>query len=44
MPSRLHAFFWGVGFIPRRWLWRWLFSGWTCTAALVLAGWLMFVR
>ncbi|MDD2030512.1 cyd operon YbgE family protein [Pseudomonas sp. 39167] len=38
------AFVRGVGFIPRRWLWRWLFSGWTCTAALVLAGWLMFVR
>ncbi|SER81983.1 Cyd operon protein YbgE (Cyd_oper_YbgE) [Giesbergeria anulus] len=31
----------GVGFIPRWWLWRWLFSGW----ALVLAlGWAAVVR
>jgi predicted membrane protein len=27
----------GVGFVPRRWLWRWLFSGWACAAALGLA-------
>lgn len=27
----------GVGFVPRLWLWRWLFSGWSVTAALVLA-------
>lgn len=27
----------GVGFIPRWWLWRWLFSGWTCALWLVLA-------
>ncbi|WHS62667.1 cyd operon YbgE family protein [Pseudomonas sp. G2-4] len=38
------AFVRGVGFIPRMWVWRWLFSGWTCSAALALAGWLMFVR
>jgi predicted membrane protein len=24
----------GVGFIPRFWLWRWLFSGWAAFAAL----------
>lgn len=28
----------GVGFVPRVALWRWLFSGWACTAALLLAG------
>lgn len=28
----------GVGFKPRLWLWRWLFSGWACFVALVLAG------
>lgn len=28
----------GVGFIPRATFWRWLFSGWACTAALLLAG------
>lgn len=27
----------GVGFVPRHTLWRWLFSGWTCGAALLLA-------
>ena len=27
----------GVGFIPRAVVWRWLFSGWACTAALLLA-------
>jgi predicted membrane protein len=27
----------GVGFIPRAKLWRWLFSGWACAIALVLA-------
>lgn len=27
----------GVGFVPRWWGWRWLFSGWACTAALLLA-------
>ncbi len=28
----------GVGFVPRAAIWRWLFSGWSCAAALVLAG------
>jgi predicted membrane protein len=28
----------GVGFIPRRRLWRALFSGWACALALLLAG------
>lgn len=27
----------GVGFVPRLWVWRTLFSGWSCTAALLLA-------
>ena len=27
----------GVGFIPRHWSWRLLFSGWACLAALALA-------
>ncbi|AOY96421.1 hypothetical protein BKK79_33160 [Cupriavidus sp. USMAA2-4] len=27
----------GVGFLPRFWLWRWLFSGWACALALALA-------
>ena len=27
----------GVGFVPRWWAWRWLFSGWSCAAALFLA-------
>jgi predicted membrane protein len=27
----------GVGFIPRLWVWRLLFSGWACLAALLLA-------
>lgn len=30
----------GVGFVPRWALWRWLFSGWACTFALLLAAWL----
>lgn len=30
----------GVGFVPRWWLWRGLFSGWACAAALALAAWL----
>jgi cyd operon protein YbgE len=30
----------GVGFIPRWPLWRWLFSGWACLAALLLAAWM----
>ena len=27
----------GVGFVPRAVVWRWLFSGWACAAALTLA-------
>jgi predicted membrane protein len=27
----------GVGFIPRHWAWRLLFSGWACLAAIALA-------
>ncbi len=27
----------GVGFVPRAWPWRVLFSGWACAAALALA-------
>jgi predicted membrane protein len=27
----------GVGFVPRWRVWRWLFSGWSCAAALSLA-------
>lgn len=27
----------GVGFVPRRRLWRAVFSGWSCAAALLLA-------
>jgi predicted membrane protein len=30
----------GVGFIPRWPLWRWLFSGWSCLGALLLAAWM----
>lgn len=30
----------GVGFVPRWWLWRWLFSGWACCVGLALAAWL----
>lgn len=30
----------GVGFVPRARLWRWLFSGWACAAALLVAAWL----
>jgi hypothetical protein len=33
-----------VGFVPRARVWRWLFSGWTCFAALALAGWLKFLH
>ena len=34
----------GVGFVPRWWAWRGLFSGWACTAALLLAAWLQWTR
>jgi predicted membrane protein len=27
----------GVGFVPRLWVWRALFSGWSCAGALLLA-------
>jgi predicted membrane protein len=27
----------GVGFVPRATVWRWMFSGWACAAALALA-------
>jgi len=27
----------GVGFVPRLWVWRAIFSGWACAAALLLA-------
>ncbi len=27
----------GVGFVPRHWAWRGLFSGWSCALALGLA-------
>ena len=27
----------GVGFVPRRGIWRAIFSGWACAAALLLA-------
>ena len=30
----------GVGFVPRAWVWRLLFSGWSCLAALILASYL----
>lgn len=30
----------GVGFVPRHRVWRVLFSGWSCLAALCLAAWL----
>jgi predicted membrane protein len=30
----------GVGFVPRWPLWRCLFSGWACLAALLLAAWM----
>lgn len=30
----------GVGFVPRHWLWRGLFSGWACAVALALAAWI----
>ncbi|KFE52154.1 cyd operon YbgE family protein [Pseudomonas syringae] len=38
------AFVRGVGFVPRLLAWRWLFSGWTCFAALALAGWIKFLH
>ena len=34
----------GVGFLPRAWLWRGLFSGWACAVALALAGMVKFLH
>ncbi|MEO8599895.1 MAG: cyd operon YbgE family protein [bacterium] len=34
----------GVGFVPRIAVWRWLFSGWACAAALGLAAFLKFLH
>mgnify|MGYP003334132376 CR=1 FL=1 len=34
----------GVGFIPRHWVWRALFSGWSCALALALFGLLRVFR
>lgn len=34
----------GVGFIPAAPLWRWLFSGWACLLALLLAATLKFLH
>ena len=34
---RRRQFVRGVGFVPQRWIWRALFSGWACAAALLLA-------
>lgn len=30
----------GVGFVPKALIWRILFSGWSCSFALVLAAWI----
>jgi predicted membrane protein len=32
----------GVGFVPHLRLWRWMFSGWACALALLLAAGLRF--
>lgn len=29
------GFICGVGFVPQFWLWRWLFSGWSCALGLL---------
>ena len=34
----------GVGFVPRFWLWRGLFSGWSSLLALLAFAWLKFLR
>lgn len=44
----LMALFWamsaglvrGVGFVPRAFVWKLLFSGWSCLTALLMAAWL----
>ncbi|WP_228758788.1 MULTISPECIES: cyd operon YbgE family protein [unclassified Pseudomonas] len=38
------AFVRGVGFVPQRLVWRWLFSGWTCIASLAVAGGVKFLH
>lgn len=30
----------GVGFVPRAFVWKLLFSGWSCSTALMLAAWI----
>ena len=32
----------GVGFVPQAVVWKLMFYGWSCGAALLLAGWLRF--
>lgn len=34
----------GVGFVPRHWVWRVLFSGWACAASLFAAAWLKWLH
>lgn len=34
----------GVGFVPRFWLWRGLFSGWSSLLALLAFAWLKLLR
>ncbi len=33
----------GVGFVPQAFAWRWLFSSWSCMAALAAALWIKFL-
>jgi predicted membrane protein len=33
----------GVGFVPQAFVWRWLFSSWSCMAALAAALWIKFL-
>lgn len=33
----------GVGFVPQAFVWRWLFSSWSCMAALAVALWIKFL-
>lgn len=34
----------GVGFVPQRLVWRWIFSGWACLAAIAFAGLVKFLH
>lgn len=34
----------GVGFVPRHWSWRVVFSTWSCGAALFVAAWLKWLH